>query len=66
MAKGNRALAQKMTKHIQQRRYGGAPRATWSLDKTAGDFAPRGYTMQSTKHEARETCARIALFAAHF
>ena len=66
MSKGNRSLAQKMTKHIQQRRYGGAPRATWSLDKTAGDFAPRGYTMPSMKGEARETCARIAMFAAHF
>jgi len=46
MAKGNRALAQKMAKHVQQRR--------------------RGYTMPSGKAEARETCARIALFAAHF
>ena len=66
MAKGNRALAQKMAKHIQQRRYGGTPRATWARDTTPGTFEARGYTMQSTKHEARETCARIALFAAHF
>ena len=66
MAKGNRSLAAKAMKHSQDRRYGGAPRKTWSLDTTAGNFAPRGYTMPSMKAEARETCARIAMFAAHF
>ena len=66
MAKGNRSLAAKAMKHSQARRYGGAPRKTWALDTTPGTFEARGYTMPSMKAEARETCARIAVFAAHF
>jgi len=66
MARGNRNLAAKAMKHSQDRRYGGAPRKTWALDTSAGNFAPRGYTMPSGKQEARETIARIALFAEHF
>lgn len=66
MARGNRNLAAKAMKHAQDRRYGGAPRKTWALDTSAGNFAPRGYTMPSGKQEARETLARIALFAEHF
>jgi hypothetical protein len=66
MAKGNRSLAAKAMKHSQDRRYGGAPRKTWALDTTAGNFAPRGFTTPSDKADARETLARIALFAEHF
>jgi len=66
MARGNRNLAAKAMKHSQDRRYGGAPRKVWALDTSAGNFAPRGYTMPSGKQEARETLARIALFADHF
>lgn len=66
MARGNRNLAAKAMKHSQDRRYGGAPRKVWALDTSAGNFAPRGYTMPSGKQEARETIARIALFADHF
>ena len=65
--KGNRNLAQKMAKHIQQRRYGGTPRKTWSLDTTNGTFAPRGVSEASTpKAEVRAMHDQIMRLAAHW
>jgi len=65
--KGNRNLAQKMAKHIQQRRYGGTPRKTWALDTTAGNFSPRGVSMPCTpKAELRASHDQIVRLAAHW
>ena len=67
MAKGNRALAHKMTKHIQDKRYGGTPRKTWALDTTPGIFAPRGASERRTpKAEIRAYHDQIMRLAAHW
>ena len=67
MANGNRALAQKMAKHIQDKRYGGTPRKTWSLDTTPGNFKARGASERRTpKADIRASHDQIMRLAAHW
>jgi len=67
MSKGNRNLATKHARYIADKRYGGQPRQTWSLDCTDGNFRPRGKSERTTaKRELREHANRVAELFAHF